>query len=356
MTVARVNADRGVVVSHNTLHTALAVIAHHFGVAADITRSQNSALGSKDLLVTVVGAHNSTFNAAALLALNELDSRGFEHVLSTLIHGALVKKRRWHEVAGLRRHLEIASTKNMAVRFLGENITLGVSRKKIVSCTILVRLIKQPVHGRTRVAEPLSHKCLIGATSTATNPANLGCDGIELHAELLVQPGVHSTNTTTAAVDLGSLLAYENLGTILYGRACSGAASVAGAKDEDLGLDGLDDVGIGDGLRLGRPAGSVERRRSRGRDVSRSSRVGQSGGGTSSQRACGGGACDKVAARNRAIHVHSFRCVEQLQRTESRRGNRAARRFSLVLECAGAAGRGRPKRSHCQEAHSFLKT
>ena len=336
--VARVDARGPVVAADEALHAALAIVVHHLGVAGDVARGQDGGLGGKNLLVAVGGAHDSALDAAALLALNELNGGSLEHVLGALVNGALVKKRGRHEVAGLRRHLEGAHLEDVCVGFLGDDGTARIASVDAVRCAVLVGLVEQPVHGGAGVLEPHGHEGLVSAVATGAVPAILGSNGLDLAAKLGVQARVAGTDHATAAVDLGGLVAHEDLGAVLNGRTCSGATGVAGAEDENLGLDGLDDVGIGDRLRLGRPAGSVERRRGRDGDVGRGGRVGQSGGGTSGERACGGGTGDKVAARNRAIHVHSFRCGGQLQRTESRRGGRAARRFSLVLECPGAAG------------------
>ena len=331
---------------HSGIRAAAAVVLHHVGVAAVITGAHDDALGSRDFEVGAVHRlGNDAISAAGRTVGNtvtsQLASPAAEAELGTGGKGSLVVLLEdaalvGHEGAGgLRiRGRELLGGVELLghgeVRTLDGNVVGVVARRRIVDkIDRLGRGREEPVERRARILGPLVPKALV---RTVAHLLHHGIDSgarVEIHTVFLLDLAVvHTELARTVLIGLG-LLDDDDLGASLGSSASSAQAGNTAANDNDVSIDSLGNLIVGDRLGSGQPArvgrsgthviGRIRRKAALARLLRRAvaTILGGSGGLICESRtgdaSHGGDACetsgtrDKIATRNCA-HTSPLFC------------------------------------------------
>ena len=255
---------------HSRIRAAAAVVLHHVGVAAVITGAHDDTLGSSDLKVRAVhrlgndaiGAAGRTVGNAVTgqlaspAAEAELGTGGKGSLVVLLEDAALVG----HEGAGglrIRGRELLGGVKVLGhgeVRTLNGNVVGVVARCRVVDkIDRLGRGRKEPVKRGARVLSPLVPNALV---RTVAHLLHHGIDSgarVEIHAVFLLNLAVIHTELTGAVLIGLGLLDDNDLGASLSSGACGAQTSDTAANDNDIGVNGLGDLVVGDGLGGGQP-------------------------------------------------------------------------------------------------------
>ena len=256
---------------HGRIGAAATVVLHHVGVATVVAGAHDDTLGSRDLEVRAVHRlGNDAISAAGRTVGNavtsqlacpaaeaELSASGKGSLVVLLENAALVRHKgaRGLRVRGRELLGGVELLGHGEVRTLDGNVIGVVARCRIVDkINRLGRSGEEPVKRGARILGPLVPKALV---RTVAHLLHHGIDSgtrVEIHAVFLLDLTVVHTELTRAVLIGLGLLNDNDLGTSLGGSACGAQASNAAADNHDVGVNGLRNLVVRDGLRSGQPA------------------------------------------------------------------------------------------------------
>ena len=262
VTVAGGEAGRAMLAALHAVDEIVAVVLDHFLVLVHAAGRQHDALRSleQDQLAVLHGEHAG--HAARLILVQLLRLRLEEVIRRMLVllgvHGIHIQHAGRDEVGGLLRELVAAVGAPAVIVVALRDRGLGrIGAEGARGHAVLGGLVDEPVAGLLALVEPHGDEGLLHAAAAALDPdilmiLNIGFAlQLALGDELLDELGVAQADATALTMDGILRLQDDDAAAVLHSGAGRGAAGVARADDDDLGLDDLRGVGLGVAERIG---------------------------------------------------------------------------------------------------------